>query len=238
VNRISGRKYNELRKINITKNVNRYAAGSCIVSYGNTQVLCIATIDDTVPPFIRNTGKGWLSAEYGMIPGSTHTRLKGRDKHISSGRTHEIQRLIGRSLRACIDLKLLGERQIFIDCDVLQADGGTRTASITGGYAALSLAISSLLKDGVIRKNPLITNIAAVSCGILKGKAILDLNYEEDSEAEVDANFVMNDKMEIIEVQASGEESRYTKSQLIEMLDLAEGGIQEIIEIQRKILES
>ena len=232
--RPSGRQPNELRTISLTPHVSRYAEGSCLVKFGHTQVLCTASVEQGVPPFLRNTGKGWVTAEYGMLPRATHTR-NGREaaKGKQSGRTQEIQRLIGRSLRAVIDLEVLGERQIVIDCDVLEADGGTRTAAITGGYVALSLAIQSLMARGVLSRNPLRDHVAAISCGISKGTAVLDLDYVEDSAAEVDANFVMTGKGLLVEVQGTAEHDPFTPAQLQEMLALAQSGISELVAMQQ-----
>lgn len=235
--RKNNRLNDQMRQISVEKNVTKYAEGSCLIRYGNTHVLCTATIEETVPPFIKNTGKGWITAEYGMLPRSTHSRMKREaSQGKQSGRTQEIQRLIGRSLRNAVNLKLLGERQIIVDCDVIQADGGTRTASITGGYIALQLACNTLLAKGILKQSPIVTQVAAVSCGILKNNVILDLDYDEDSEAEVDANFVMNHKYELLEIQATGEENPYSRSQLINMLDYATKGIEELINIQKEII--
>ncbi|OJV14082.1 MAG: ribonuclease PH [Alphaproteobacteria bacterium 33-17] len=232
--RLENRKNNEMRPVSIETNVSRYAEGSCMIKFGNTHVLCTATIEESVPPFIKGTGSGWITAEYGMLPRSTHSRMRREaSQGKQSGRTQEIQRLIGRSLRNAVDLKALGERQILIDCDVIQADGGTRTASITGGFVALQIACNKLVEKGLLRKSPIINNIAAVSCGILKGEVILDLNYEEDSSAEVDANFVMNGNYDLIETQATGEEKSYTREQLNNMLEFAEMGIKQLIEAQK-----
>ncbi len=235
--RNSRRQNNELRKISIDIGVNAYAEGSCFIKFGNTQVLCTATIDETVPPFLKNKGKGWITAEYGMLPRSTHNRLK-REAATGKqgGRTHEIQRLIARSLRATVDLESIGERQVIIDCDVIQADGGTRTASITGGYVALYLAIKKLVQNGLIYKNPIVNQVAAVSCGIVDGVPMLDLDYIEDSSAEIDANFVMDSAGSLIEVQASGEESTFSVSQFNELLKLAQEGTANLFEIQKKAL--
>lgn len=235
--RPSNRKRNEIRSVNIETNVNMHAEGSCIISCGNTKVMCTASFENKVPPFLRGQGKGWVSAEYSMLPRATGTRVQreiSNGKH--SGRTMEIQRLIARSLRSCIDLEALGERQIIIDCDVLQADGGTRCASITGGFVALKLAINKLMKDRVLRENPIKYNIAAISCGIYKGMSIADIDYTEDSNCEVDMNFVMNDKEEIIEVQGTAEGKTFSFDRLSEMYSLAKEGIQNLIAEQNKVL--
>ncbi len=235
--RNSGRQNNELRTISIDIGVNAYAEGSCFIKFGNTQVLCTASIDETVPPFLRGRGKGWITAEYGMLPRSTHNRSKREASNgKQSGRTHEIQRLIGRSLRAAIDLESVGERQILIDCDVIQADGGTRTAAITGGYVALYLAIKKLVHNGLIYKNPIINQVAAVSCGIVDGFPILDLDYNEDSNAEIDANFVMDSAGGLIEVQASAEQNTFSVMQFNEMIKLAQQGTEILFNIQKKAL--
>ncbi len=233
------RSFNEMREISFEKNVNIHADGSCLVKFGNTHVLCLATIDEKVPHWLKNTGKGWITAEYGMLPRSTNTRMdREAAKGKQSGRTQEIQRLIGRSLRSVTNLSELGEKQIKIDCDVIQADGGTRTASISGAFVSLYIAIKKLRQNYNIQK-PIIKNyIAAVSAGIVDNKPLLDLDYNEDSAAEVDANFVMTATNQISEVQVTGEEFLFEDSQLNEMLDLAKKGIREIIEKQKEILSS
>ncbi len=231
--RLSKRKSNELRTIKIETNVIENADGSCLIKAGNTHVLCTASIEENVPPFLRKSGLGWVTSEYGMLPRSTHSRMRREAKlGKQSGRTLEIQRLIGRSLRACVDQVLLGERQIIIDCDVLQADGGTRCASITGGWIALKQAVDVLLTNQLIKKSAITCNIAAISCGIYENQPILDLDYSEDSNIETDANFVMTNHSEIVEVQASAEKKPFTKLQLDELLSLAEKGIKELVEIQ------
>ena len=231
------RSFSELRKISFEKNVNIHADGSCLVKFGNTHVLCLATIDEKVPNWLRNSGKGWVTAEYGMLPRSTNTRMdREAAKGKQSGRTQEIQRLIGRSLRSIVDLTNLGERQIKVDCDVIQADGGTRTAAISGGFVSLYLAIKKL-KDNYNIQKPIIKNfIGAVSAGIIDGKPLLDLNYIEDSEAQVDANFVICENGEISEIQVTGEESFFSDSQFNDIFGLAKKGIEEIIELQKKAL--
>ncbi len=232
------RSFNQMREISFEKNVNIHADGSCLVKFGNTHVLCLATIDEKVPHWLKNTGKGWVTAEYGMLPRSTNTRMdREAAKGKQSGRTQEIQRLIGRSLRSIVDLSNLGERQIKIDCDVIQADGGTRTASISGGFISLYLAIEKLKNNYNIQK-PIIKNfIGAVSTGIVENKALLDLNYREDSDAQVDANFVICDSNEISEIQVTGEEFFFNDEQFAEMFNLAKIGVKEIISKQKKALE-
>jgi len=231
------RSFNQMREISFEKNINIHADGSCLVKFGNTHVLCLATIDEKVPHWLKNTGKGWITAEYGMLPRSTNTRMdREAAKGKQSGRTQEIQRLIGRSLRSVTNLSDLGEKQIKIDCDVIQADGGTRTASISGAFVSLYMAIKKLRQQYNIQK-PVIKNyIAAVSTGIVDNKLLLDLDYNEDSAAEVDANFVMTATNQISEVQVTGEEFLFEDSQLNEMLDLAKKGIREIIQKQKEIL--
>ncbi len=232
------RSFNQMREISFEKNVNIHADGSCLVKFGNTHVLCLATIDEKVPHWLKNTGKGWVTAEYGMLPRSTNTRMdREAAKGKQSGRTQEIQRLIGRSLRSIVDLSNLGERQIKIDCDVIQADGGTRTASISGGFISLYLAIEKL-KDNYNLQKPIIKNfIGAVSTGIVENKALLDLDYEEDSKAQVDANFVICDSDEISEIQVTGEEFFFNDAQFTEIFSLAKIGIKEIISKQKEALK-
>jgi len=227
-----------MREISFEKNVNIHADGSCLVKFGNTHVLCLATIDEKVPHWLKNTGKGWITAEYGMLPRSTNTRMdREAAKGKQSGRTQEIQRLIGRSLRSIVDLSNLGERQIKIDCDVIQADGGTRTASISGGFISLYLAIEKLKNNYNLQK-PIIKNfIGAVSTGIVENKALLDLDYREDSEAQVDANFVICDSDEISEIQVTGEEFFFNDAQFTEMFSLAKIGVKEIISKQKEALK-
>ena len=227
-----------MREISFEKNVNIHADGSCLVKFGNTQVLCMATIDEKIPYWLKNTGKGWVTAEYGMLPRSTNTRMdREASKGKQSGRTQEIQRLIGRSLRSIVDLSNLGERQIKIDCDVIQADGGTRTASISGGFVSLYLAVNKIKQNYNIQK-PIIKNfIGAVSAGIIDNKPLLDLDYTEDSNAQVDANFVICDTGEISEIQVTGEEFFFSDEQFNKIYELAKKGIKEIIEIQKNILK-
>ncbi len=232
------RSFNQMREISFEKNVNIHADGSCLVKFGNTHVLCLATIDEKVPHWLKNTGKGWVTAEYGMLPRSTNTRMdREAAKGKQSGRTQEIQRLIGRSLRSIVDLANLGERQIKIDCDVIQADGGTRTASISGGFISLYVAIEKLKNNYNLQK-PIIKNfIGAVSTGIVENKALLDLDYREDSEAQVDANFVICDSDEISEIQVTGEEFFFNDTQFTEMFSLAKIGVKEIISKQKEALK-
>lgn len=231
--RPSGRKANQLRAINITRNYTCHAEGSVLVEFGNTKVLCNATVEARVPGFLRGQGSGWVTAEYGMLPRSTHSRM-GREaaRGKQSGRTQEIQRLIGRSLRAVVNLEALGERSITLDCDVIQADGGTRTASITGAYVALKDAVQSLLDKGELKTNPLIGQVASVSVGIYNGTPVLDLDYDEDSNAETDMNVVMNDAGHFIEVQGTAEGHAFRRDELNELLDLADHGIKQLFDAQ------
>ncbi len=235
--RTDGRKERELRPIVITPSYIKSADGSVLIEVGDTRVICTAKLEDKVPPFLRHSGKGWITAEYGMLPSSSQVRIsreaaRGR----IGGRTHEIQRLIGRSLRTIADLKSLGERTIWIDCDVIQADGGTRTASITGAYVALVEAARQLIKQGVVQKNPIKDSVAAVSVGIVDGKPLLDLNYEEDSRAEVDMNFVMTGSGKFVEVQGTAESAPFTKKGLDRMAEIAQQGIRELLKAQKKVL--
>ena len=225
--RPSGRQTDQMRDISIETGVTIHAEGSCLIKCGNTHVLCTATVDERVPPFLKNTGLGWVTAEYGMLPRATNTRMRREAKNGQSGRTQEIQRLIGRSLRAGVDRVALGERQIVVDCDVIQADGGTRCASITGGWVALKLAVQKLMKAGDVISDPLMEPVGAVSCGIYAGQPLLDLDYPEDSEAGVDGNFVMTGAR-LIEVQMSAEGATFTRAQMDALLDLAEKGVGEL----------
>ena len=235
--RPSNRKFNQIRPITIKTNVNKNAEGSCLIKCGETHIICTATVEDSVPPFMRKSGLGWVTAEYAMLPRSTNSRMKREaSRGKQGGRTLEIQRLIGRSLRACVDRVLLGERQIIIDCDVIQADGGTRCAAITGGWVALKQATDLLLKNGSIKENPIVHQIAAISCGILGGQAILDLDYEEDSNISTDSNFVMNELGAVIEVQASAEKNLFSRKEFESLFDLAELGIKELMEAQKNPL--
>ncbi|MBV9224189.1 MAG: ribonuclease PH [Acidobacteriaceae bacterium] len=237
--RTDGRAANQLRKTTIIPDYLMTAEGSVLIEAGNTRVLCAATVEDSIPPFLRNTGKGWVTAEYAMLPRATVTRTqreiaKGRP----SGRTHEIQRLIGRSLRAAVDLAALGERSIIVDCDVLQADGGTRTAAITGGYVALAIAINTLVKYKALSRSPLLDSVAATSVGIIAGKPMLDLAYEEDSRADVDMNVVMTGSDKFIELQATSERNPFEDSHLSELIALARSGIKELRKLQEEALAS
>ena len=235
--RPTGRAPDELRDVRLETHCNRYAEGSCLARFGHTQVLCTATVETQVPPFLRNSGKGWVTAEYGMLPRSTHTRTdREAARGKQSGRTQEIQRLIGRALRAVTDLRGFGERQIRVDCDVIQADGGTRTAAITGGYVALHLAFLHLAEIGAIEGLPLSAQVAAVSCGLRHGEAILDLDYEEDSEAEADANFVLTSAGGIVEIQGTAEKEPFSHSQFDALMALAVKGVVELTGLQRTAL--
>jgi len=232
--RPSGRKLDELRNVSIETNITMHAEGSCLIKMGNTHVICTATVEDRVPPFIKGSGLGWVTAEYGMLPRSTGSRMRREaTSGKQGGRTVEIQRLIGRSLRAGVDRLSLGERQITIDCDVIQADGGTRCASITGGWMALRLAIDNLMDSNIILNDPLVSPVAAVSCGIYAGQPVLDLDYSEDSEAGVDGNFIMLENGNLIETQISAESATYSRDQLNSLIDLAEKGTSELFDIQR-----
>ena len=231
--RPSGRARDEMRAVIIEPHVSRHAEGSCLIRVGDTHVLCTATIEERVPPFMRNTGLGWVTAEYGMLPRATNTRMKREAKTQQSGRTQEIQRLIGRALRMGADRVLLGERQSTIDCDVIQADGGTRCASITGGWVALRLAADRLMKAGELKENPVTEHIAAISCGVHEGFPVLDLDYAEDSAAGTDANFVLTGSGGIVEVQGSAEGSPFSEAQLLELLKLARKGVGELVSAQK-----
>jgi ribonuclease PH len=231
------RNFDQLREVTFETNVNLHAEGSCLVKFGNTHVMCTASIDEKIPPWLRNSGKGWVTAEYGMLPRSTNTRIdREAARGKQSGRTQEIQRLIGRSLRSVTNLQKLGERQIKIDCDVIQADGGTRTASISGGFVALYLAIEKLRKNYNIQDKIITNYVAAISVGIVDNKPCLDLNYEEDAAAQVDANFVICDNEKLSEIQVTGEEFFFSEGQYEEIYKLAKLGIKEIISKQKNIL--
>jgi len=235
--RPSGRALDQLRSISIETGVSRHAEGSCLIRMGDTHVLCTASVEDKPPPFLRNSGQGWVTAEYGMLPRATHTR--GRREAASgkqSGRTQEIQRLIGRSLRAVVDRQALGERQIVVDCDVIQADGGTRCASITGGWVALRLAVNKLIKAGAVTSDPIVDHVAAVSCGIYAGQAVVDLDYAEDSEAGTDGNFILTGRGRLVEVQMSAEGATFSRDEMTRLLDLAEAGIAELVTAQKAAL--
>ncbi|KGM47085.1 ribonuclease PH [Pseudooceanicola atlanticus] len=232
--RPSGRDLSEMRPVSIETDFTKHAEGSCLIKVGDTHVICTATIEDRVPPFIKGSGLGWVTAEYGMLPRSTTSRMRREaSAGKQGGRTVEIQRLIGRSLRAGVDRVAMGERQISIDCDVIQADGGTRCASITGGWVALRLAVNKLMKAGDIVSDPLVDPVAAVSCGIYAGQPVLDLDYPEDSEAGVDGNFIMTGSKQLIEVQMSAEGATYSRDQMNQLMDLAEKGVGELVEIQK-----
>ena len=235
--RTDGRKPKQLRPLRITPSYIKTADGSVLIEVGDTKVICTAKLEDRVPQFLRNSGKGWITAEYGMLPGSSQTRI-GRESSRGKigGRTHEIQRLIGRSLRAIADLRSFGERTVWIDCDVIQADGGTRTASITGAYVALVEAVRRWLERGIINQDPIKDSVAAVSIGIIEGKILLDLAYEEDSRADVDMNFVMTGSGKFIEVQGTAESAPFTKKQMERMAEIAQEGIRELMKAQKKIL--
>jgi ribonuclease PH len=235
--RPSGRAFNALRDVRLEAHAAKYAEGSCLAKFGDTHVLCTASVDEKVPPFLRNSGKGWVTAEYGMLPRSTHSRTdREAAKGKQSGRTQEIQRLIGRSLRAVTDLEAMGERQIKIDCDVLQADGGTRTAAITGSYVALHLAFAKLVADGVMTKIPLTGQVAAISCGLYQGHAVLDLDYAEDSNCQADANFILTADGGICEIQATAEEDPFTDAQFAQLLGLARHGVSQLLVLQKEAI--
>ena len=232
--RPSGRKPDALRAVTLETGVNRYAEGSCFTTFGHTRVLVTCTVEENVPPWLRNKGQGWVTAEYGMLPRATHTR--GRREAAQgkqSGRTQEIQRLIGRSLRAVVDLKALGERQLTLDCDVIQADGGTRTAAITGAWVALAQAVRYLRTEEVIKTDPILDQVAAISCGVFSSHPVLDLDYEEDSNAEVDSNFVLTGKGDIVEIQATGEKRGFSRAEFDELFGLAQLGCNELFALQR-----
>lgn len=237
--RPSGRELDEMRAVSIETGITKHAEGSCLIRMGDTHVLCTATIEDRVPPFIKGTGLGWVTAEYGMLPRATNTRMR-REAAAGKqgGRTVEIQRLIGRSLRAGVDRVALGERQITVDCDVIQADGGTRCASITGGWVALKLAVQKLMKAGDVISDPLIAPVAAVSCGIYAGQPVLDLDYPEDSEAGVDGNFVLRGDNRLIEVQMSAEGATFSRTEMDKLLGLAEQGVAQLVAAQKQAVAS
>lgn len=226
-----------LRKIEIIKNVNAYAEGSCLIKCGNTHVLCTASVDSHLPDWLKNEEKGWVTAEYNLLPRSTTTRV-GREKTLNSGRTHEIKRLIGRSLRAVVDLEKLKGFQITLDCDVLQADGGTRTASVTGAFVALYLACEKMVSGGLIPRLPIKEYVAAVSCGVSGGKVLLDLDYDEDSSADVDSNFVITESGKLVEIQGTAEGEPFTDETLKQLLSMAKRGVSELISEQKKVIRS
>ena len=232
--RPSDRRPDQMRTVTLETGVNRYAEGSCLVSFGHTKVLVTASVEESLPPWLRGKGQGWVTAEYGMLPRATHTR--GRREAAAgkqSGRTQEIQRLIGRSLRAVVDLKALGERQILIDCDVVQADGGTRTASITGAWVAMALAVKALKEKGVLTAEPIQDQVAAVSCGVFRDEPVLDLDYDEDSSAEADSNFVLTGQGGIVEIQATGEKRGFSRTEFDRLFELAGIGCDELFALQK-----
>jgi ribonuclease PH len=235
--RPSGRKPEQLREIILEPDVSKHAEGSCLARFGDTHVLCAASVEQRVPPWMRDTGRGWVTAEYGMLPRSTNTRTdREAARGKQSGRTQEIQRLIGRSLRAVTDLEAMGELQVKLDCDVIQADGGTRTAAITGSYVALHRAFERCRQLGILKSIPLIDQVAAISCGLYKGIAVSDLDYAEDSDAEADANFVLTGKGGIVEIQGTAEADPFSEAQFLDLLKLAQAGVAELAEVQRKAL--
>ena len=236
--RPSERQPDQLRAVTLETGVNRYAEGSCLVTFGHTKVLVTASVEDKVPGWMRNSGQGWVTAEYGMLPRATHTR--GRREAASgkqSGRTQEIQRLIGRSMRAVVDMKALGERQVVLDCDVIQADGGTRTAAITGAWVAMASAFDYLRAEGVMKTDPILDQVAAVSCGVFNDLPVLDLDYEEDSNAEADSNFVLTGAGQIVEIQATGEKRGFSRAEFDRLFQLAEGGCADLFALQRAALK-
>ena len=236
--RPSGRKPQELRKVSFERGISKHAEGSCLVRFGDTHVMCLATVEEKVPPWLKGAGKGWVTAEYGMLPRATGDRMRREAAQgKQSGRTQEIQRLIGRSLRAVVDLVGLGERQITLDCDVIQADGGTRTAAITGSWIALYDALKWMEAREMFAKNPLRDHVAAISCGIHNGAVVLDLDYDEDSSAETDANFVMTGKGGIVEVQGTAEGEPFSKERFLELLSLAQQGIGELVALQKQAVQ-
>lgn len=237
--RPSGRDLDQLRDVSLEAGVSPYAEGSCMVRFGNTHVMCTATVSSRIPPWLKGKGQGWVTAEYGMLPRSTGSRMdREAARGKQSGRTQEIQRLIGRSLRAVVDLEKLGEIQIILDCDVIQADGGTRTAAITGAYVALYQACKHLERIGAFKEFPIIDEVAAISCGLYKGEAVLDLDYDEDSTAAADTNFVMTGNGGIVEVQGTAEERAFSEEQFLELLKLSRKGINELVEKQKAVTES
>lgn len=237
MSRPSGRAADQLRQVEIIKDVSKYAEGSCLIKFGDTHVMCLATVEEKTPPWMKNSGQGWVTAEYGMLPRSTHDRMdREASKGKQTGRTQEIQRLIARALRSVVDMKKLGERQVRVDCDVIQADGGTRTASITGGYVALSLAMQHLQRIGVLKESPMIDSVAAISCGVYEGLPVLDLDYAEDSNAHTDANFVITGKGGLVEIQGTAEKTPFSEEEFIQLLQLAKKGCSELSALQRQAL--
>ncbi|MDF1721273.1 MAG: ribonuclease PH [Minwuia sp.] len=238
MSRPSGRAADQMRTVSLEPGFSRHAEGSCLVRFGDTHVLCAATVEEKVPGWLRNSGRGWVTAEYGMLPRSTHTRTdREAARGKQSGRTQEIQRLIGRSLRAVTNMEGFGERQIRVDCDVLQADGGTRTAAITGSWVALHIAMEGLVKKGAIKAIPLVGKVAAISCGIYQGQPVLDLDYDEDSNAETDSNFVITDGGTLVEIQATAEGTPFTDAEFMELLRLARKGASELTALQQAAIE-
>ena len=235
--RTSNRRSDELRPVSIEVNVNPYAEGSCLIKCGRTHVMCTASVEDRVPAWIKGTGSGWVTAEYGMLPRSTQVRMDREAKKGQSGRTHEIQRLIGRSLRATVDLKAMGEVSVKVDCDVIQADGGTRTASVTGGFVALYLALKKMADEKIIKKFPVVDTVSAISCGICNGEAVLDLDYEEDSTAGTDSNFVITGSGGLVEIQGTAEHAPFTPDEFLKLLALAQKGTRELAALQKHVLE-
>jgi ribonuclease PH len=234
--RVDGREYNEIRRVKITRHFNKYAEGSVLIEAGDTKVICTATIDEKVPPFLRGKGQGWITAEYSMLPRATEMR-NVRETLRPSGRTMEIQRLIGRALRSVVDLAAMGERTVWLDCDVIQADGGTRTAAITGAFVALVDAFKFMKDKGILEVIPVNSFVAAVSVGIVEGQKLLDLNFDEDSRAQVDMNVVMTDRGQIVEIQGTGEAFPFTRQDLDELLDLAQKGVFDLITVQKEVLK-
>lgn len=237
VMRPSKRKFDQIREVEIIPHFSKHAEGSCLIKFGDTHVLCTASVEEKVPPFLRNKGTGWVTAEYNMLARSTHSRMS-KDPTRPNGRAIEIQRLIGRALRSVVDTRLLGERQIIIDCDVIQADGGTRCAAITGGYVALAIAVNKLTNQRLVRDNPLTGAVCALSCGIFNGEIVADLDYAEDSKCEVDANFVINQNFNLIEVQGTAEAGEMSFEQVTKMFELAKSAAKEIFELQKKAINS
>lgn len=237
MNRPSGRSADALRHVELQMDVSKYAEGSCLAKFGDTHVLCTATVEERVPGWMKNLGKGWVTAEYGMLPRSTDKRMdREAARGKQSGRTQEIQRLIGRALRSVVDMKVLGERQVRVDCDVIQADGGTRTAAITGAYAALHMAMNHIVKAGAVPATPLKDSVAAISCGIYQGEPVLDLDYAEDSDADTDANFVITGTGGIVEIQGTAEKDPFTEEQFQKMLELAKAGCADLHNLQKAAL--
>ena len=235
--RPSGRELSQIRNVEIIPNVNKHAEGSCLVKFGDTHVLCLATAEEKVPGWMKNSGKGWVTGEYGMLPRSTGSRMdREAARGKQSGRTQEIQRLIGRALRSVVDFEAMGERQVRVDCDVIQADGGTRTAAITGGFVAMHLAFQHIVKTGLLKEVPVKDTVSAVSCGIYNGALVADLDYDEDSAAETDANFVITGKGGIVEVQGTAEIDPFSEEQFIDLLKLAKASCAELAEMQKKVL--